>query len=150
MSNTHVKTQILINAPVKKVWQVLTDFNNYDWNPLISRIERNPARPDKIKLSFRSKLDDLGFTSPALEVKLTTFEEEYRFAWGSPLSKRFKSILDAEHYFELTKIDENTTQLVHGEEFSGIVPKLLWKLIKKVQPIYEDFNLKLKTEAEAV
>ncbi|MCG8673392.1 MAG: SRPBCC domain-containing protein [Pseudomonadales bacterium] len=149
MSNTHLKTQIYINAPVKKVWQVLTDFDNCEWNPLFSKIERNPSRPDKIKLSFRSKLDDLGVPSPSLEVDLTAFEEEYRFAWGSPLSEKFKSLIDAEHYFELYEIDENTTKLVHGEEFSGIVPKVLWKLIEKVEPAYLDLNRKLKTEVEA-
>ena len=149
MSRTHLKTQIYINAPVNKVWQVLTDFDNCEWNPLFSKMERTPARPNKIKLRFRSKLDRLGIRTPLLEVDLTAFDEGYRFAWGSPLSEKFKGVIDAEHYFELYEIDENTTQLIHGEEFSGIVPKLLWGLIEKVEPAYRDLNNKLKNEVEA-
>ena len=35
-----IKTEILIKAPIEKIWAVLVDFSNYsEWNPFIRKIE---------------------------------------------------------------------------------------------------------------
>jgi uncharacterized protein YndB with AHSA1/START domain len=36
----HIKTEILINAPIEKIWAVLTDVSYYSsWNPFITKID---------------------------------------------------------------------------------------------------------------
>ena len=33
---TNITTEIIINAPREKVWEILTDFDNYkNWNPFV-------------------------------------------------------------------------------------------------------------------
>lgn len=42
MNNIIAETDILIHAPIEKVWQVVTDVNNYpEWNPFVVRAETN-------------------------------------------------------------------------------------------------------------
>ena len=35
-----ISNQVMINAPVDQVWNVLTDFDRFpEWNPVIRRVE---------------------------------------------------------------------------------------------------------------
>lgn len=40
------QTEIVINAPIKAVWEVMTDIGRYrEWNPFVVRIDCEAARP---------------------------------------------------------------------------------------------------------
>ena len=48
-----IKTQITINATPGKVWEVLTDFENYsNWNPFIRSITGKPKVGSQIAVSI--------------------------------------------------------------------------------------------------
>ena len=44
-------TEIEINAPPSRVWEILTDFEEYtNWNPFIKKISGIPARNEKLEV----------------------------------------------------------------------------------------------------
>jgi hypothetical protein len=60
-----------------------------------------------------------------------------------------KGVLDGEHYFQLKVIDSQKTELIHGENFSGILSGLLLKMIgEKTKNGFEAMNEALKIEVE--
>jgi uncharacterized protein YndB with AHSA1/START domain len=46
-----IVTEIEINAPPSRVWQILTDFEKYPtWNPFIKKISGIPAINEKLEV----------------------------------------------------------------------------------------------------
>ena len=142
---TEIRIATTIQAPKEKVWEIFSNFDNYsNWNPLITGISGNPSEGNDIKV----KLKVAGLVTP-LPVKVWENTANSRFSWGGPRKGFINNILNAEHYFEVREIDDNTCEFVHGEQFLGVIPKLSWPLLKRLKPAYKAMNLALKKEAEA-
>ena len=59
-----VRAEIEIDAPVERVWQILTDVDRYgDWNPFTPRVETSLAIGDPIHLHVRLRGKETGFFS---------------------------------------------------------------------------------------
>ncbi|MCG8668017.1 MAG: SRPBCC domain-containing protein [Pseudomonadales bacterium] len=140
-----VKTEIVIDAPREKVWQVLTDFDAYgNWNPVIKDVKATP----QVNRSIRFKINLFGQKLP-IAAKIQRCEENWYFGWGTDTSLPSNHIIGAHHFFELNPEGDNKTRLVHNEIFYGIVPKIVWPVLKKLKGSYEDMNQSLKTECES-
>lgn len=141
-----VKTEIVIHAPQEKVWQVLTDFPAYEaWNPVINGVKATPQAGRSIR--FKIKL--FGQMLP-MAAKIQRCEENRYFGWGTDADVPTNYVLGAHHYFELSPAGENTTRLVHNEIFYGIVPRILWPVLKRLKASYDDMNRSLKAQAESI
>ncbi len=141
-----IKTQIVINAPVEQVWATLTNFSTYPaWNPFIKSISSTATTGSQLVVSIQ----------PPAQAEMTFYptvlraEKNKEFRWRGKLL--IKGLFDGEHYFTLTPIDNQSTQLEHGEHFSGLLVSLIMRKIEaNTQAGFEAMNQALKVQAEAI
>lgn len=134
-----IQTTTMINAAPKKVWDVLTDFENYkNWNPFVKSITGDVKEGNKIKVVLQ------GMTFKPMVLK---FEPQQEFRWKGSLG--MKGIFDGEHYFTLEEKENGQTLFTHGEKFSGILVSLFKnKLLGETKDGFEAMNDALKKECE--
>jgi hypothetical protein len=121
-----VVTQIIINAPVARLWQALCDFRAYpDWNPFLRRIEGEPRNGSRLAVTVHLP----GHPSWRLRSRVTRVHSGRELAWLNYLL--VPGLLAAEHAFLLVPLDEHRTQLVQRQRFSGLLSTLVWPMVRK-------------------
>src|SRR5688572_19707785 len=113
-----IRTEIVINAPKEKVWDILTNFPAYaNWNPFIIHIAGALKTGSKVSVHMLANGKKYKFKPKLLKV----IPNQY-FDWmGSML---VKGIFDGHHYFEIEEITPNQVNLRQGENFSGILSNM--------------------------
>jgi len=139
-----VRTTIDIQAPPADVWRVLTDLPAHDeWNPFMSHAKgelREGAR-----FSFDAKV---GKRTLKIAARFDRVREERELSWGGPGSWVVGKILRAHHWIRLEPI-EGGTRVDHGEEFRGLIPRLLARrIVDEVHPTYLKMNEALARRVE--
>ena len=137
-----IETSITINASAEKIWNILMDFESYPtWNPFIQSIVGERAKGKKLVAKIGG---EKGMT---FKPTVTDFEKNKHFAWlGSLL---MKGIFDGKHEFILKSIDKNKTELIHKENFKGILSSLILRMIKDdTIKGFKSMNHALKARAE--
>ncbi len=120
-----IRTEITIDASKEKVWNILTDLDNYkNWNPFIIISEGKVREGNQIINTMKNGRDIMKFKPIILKV-----EENNYFEWLGSLW--FKGLFDGRHYFKIESADENQIKLIHGEHFSGILSNMILKKIGK-------------------
>jgi len=140
-----IRTEILIKANPRKIWEIFGDFGRYPkWNPFISSVKGmvSPGNvitvkltpPDARPMTFKPKV--LQITPPK------------KLRWRGHFL--FPGLFDGEHIFELIDNTNGTTTFVQNELFNGIlVPFLKRKLDNNTRRGFEQMNNKLKEKCEA-
>jgi hypothetical protein len=138
-----IKTEIVINAPATKIWNILTDLENYqDWNPFIIKSSGEVKVGKQITNTMKNGDKNMTFKPTICNV----VENEY-FDWLGSLW--FKGIFDGQHYFSLEPLNDKQTKLIHGENFSGILRKMILKKIgTQTKENFVKMNHALKEFAE--
>ncbi|MGB0807312.1 MAG: SRPBCC family protein [Salibacteraceae bacterium] len=140
----NIETKTTIKAPINQVWDTLMNFENYpSWNSFIPSITGEPVVGKQISVSIHPPgKNPMSFTPTVLINK-----SQQEFKWKGKLG--VAGIFDGEHYFQLTAINSNETQFIHGENFSGILVPFLFKMIKEstIQG-FEEMNQSLKSHLE--
>lgn len=138
-----IKTEVIINAPKERIWSLLTDLENYrNWNPFIIESKGKVKAGEQITNTMKNGDKNMTFRPVILQVK----EMEY-FEWLGSLW--FKGLFDGKHYFRVEKRGENQIKLTHGENFSGLLSKVILKKIgKQTEDNFVKMNLALKELAE--
>ncbi|HEX8368474.1 MAG TPA: SRPBCC domain-containing protein [Pyrinomonadaceae bacterium] len=115
-------TEIEIAAPPEKIWQILTDFENYpNWNPFIRRIRGASAVGAKLEVFIQPA----GAKGMTFKPTLLAVEKEKELRWRG---KFFVSgLFDGEHFFKIQPLAENRAKFVHGENFKGLLVGFLAK-----------------------
>lgn len=139
----HIRTQTEIAASPEACWRVLKDFDQYAaWNPVISEVSGQAVAGGKGGIKIK-----LG-PGPALPVpvKFLTVQENRELRWRGGND----AVFAGEHYFVLEPVDNGKrTRLIHGEDFSGIVVKLLAPLLSgQIERRYRAFNEAFKSRVE--
>lgn len=140
----NIETEIVINASIKKVWEILMDFREYPlWNPFILNIEESLKKDEGLSILIKSgENKSMEFQPTILKRKL---EEEFR--WLGHLY--VKGLFDGEHYFLLESEGKQKTKFIHGESFSGIMSSFILKMIKEdTIKGFQSMNNALKERAE--
>ncbi len=143
-----VRTETVINASPERVWDVLTDFRAYSqWNPFITGISGKLAQGEQLQVIVHQPGGrELSFHPKVLKVAAA---RELR--WKAQLM--FGGLFDGEHYFELhaAEGDEGLqqTRLVHGEQFSGLLVKMLTRRLTQTARGFASMNQAIKARAEA-
>ncbi len=139
-----IKTEILINASVQKVWKVLTDFKAYpDWNPFITSVEGEVFEGSK----FKVRIQPLGSRPMQFKPICLSFVENVEFSWLGKFG--MTGVFDGKHSFELIELDEGEMKFIQREEFNGLLVPLFWKKLDvNTRWSFEMMNEKLKQTAE--
>lgn len=119
-----IRTNIDINAPVHKVWEVLMDFESHrNWNPFITKIKGVAKKGEPLSIMTALPNGKVFSFSPIV----TTVEENKKFFWQGKVVLR--GLFDAEHCFELIPMKNNKTRLEHYESFSGLLLPFFKKML---------------------
>ena len=139
-----LRTEIEIDAPPEAVWDVLTDLEHYaDWNPFIVSVEGRAVVGERLT----NRMQPPGGKAVTFKPTVTVVEDESVFEWLGRLL--IPGVFDGRHRFELHPTS-NGTRVVHGENFSGILVRVLRKSLdtKTVQG-FALMDAALKGRAEA-
>lgn len=138
--NKSVHHEISIKASPEKVWEVLTDTDQYEsWNPVMELLEGEVKEGNKVKYKFTQSADNsYDIASNVKEVTPNTLLNQ---GGGIPMVLTFnhKYILEPEG---------NGTKLTIHEDYSGIGVNF-WNP-DPVQDAYERLNKAIKQRAESL
>ena len=105
-------TKIIIKRPIEEVWRQLINFPNYkNWNPLVKNITGDIREGGQI-------ITDIVPLNKAYVAKLLSFKPNQEMIWKGKQVAEF--LMAGKHYYQLKSIDDQTTELLHGEYFTGL------------------------------
>jgi len=141
-----INTSIEIDSTPDQVWSVLTDFKNYrDWNPFVKNIEGEFLQGRTLSVCLELPDGKAMVFNPVL-IKI---EPTKRFIWSGKVL--FSGLFDGEHCFEIEQLDKNKTVFHHSERFSGLLSKLIFKIIgQSTVAGFHAMNAALKQRVEGV
>lgn len=134
-------TTIKIGKSIEEVWRGLTDFKTYpNWNPLVGELTGNFEEGGSVK----AYIIPLG---KSFSAKISSFKKDKELIWQGTLGASF--LLKAEHYYKIKSIDEQHTELLHGEYFTGVFSHFIPKfLLQKMENAFTAHNEALKKRIE--
>jgi hypothetical protein len=138
-------SEIQIDAPAERVWELLTDFDSYpQWNPFIRKISGQPAPGERLEV----RLEPPGGRGMTFKPKVLNAERNRTLRWLGHLL--VPSLFDGEHSFTIQPLEENRVRFVQREAFKGLlVPVFARSLETNTQRGFEEMNRALKERAEA-
>ena len=136
-------SEVEVDAPSERVWDVLTDFAAYpEWNPFIRHASgelREGARlkvviqpPDRRATTFRPVV--------------TRFVPVRELRWLGRLG--LPKVFDGEHIHQLEALGENRTRYLQSERLSGLLVGPLSRQLDDTLRGFEAMNQALKARAE--
>jgi hypothetical protein len=139
----NIKTEILIKAPIEKVWSALTDFSNYStWNPFIRKIEGTFQKDAKLEITIQPAGQKSMIFRPQI-ININTYQFEWLGQLGIP------GIFDGQHRFELQPNSNEEVRFLHSENFSGLLSTPIFYLMNKsAKAGFEEMNQALKIRCE--
>lgn len=139
-----IRTAIRINAPIEKVWAILSDFPRYaEWNPFITSLTGDMKVGDKIKV----RIEPPGASVMNFKPKVLSFIPNKELSWLGQLL--FTGVFDGAHKLALVDNGDGTTTFNHSEKFSGLLVPLFKKQLEaNTTRGFELMNAKLKEQAE--
>ncbi len=138
-----IQTEIEINASAEKVWQILSDFENFQtWNPFVIKVLGKPKVDEILQIEVRLPESRLLKFTP----KVLVAEPNKELSWaGNVPFGAFRG----EHFYKIETISDNKIRFIHGEHFSGWLVRLIWAIDgKKIEKGYLIMNEALKLKAE--
>src|SRR5919112_56637 len=137
-------TQIKIDAPAKRVWEMLTDCASYpQWTAFIRHISGRPAPGERLQ----ARLAPPGGRAMTFKPKVLTAEPNRELRWLGRLL--VPGVFDGEHSFTIQPLEENRVRFVQREAFKGLlVPLFARSLETNPQRGFEEMNRALKERAE--
>lgn len=138
-------SQIEIDAPPERVWDVLTDFARFpEWNPFIRAASGKIEAKGKLTVTMQPSGGRATTFSPTL-LKVDPYRE---LRWLGHLG--FPGLFDGQHIFELKRLGTAKTLFAQREQFAGIfLPLLVGMLRKETAHGFDEMNRALKSRAES-
>lgn len=141
-----VRTEIVVDAPVSAVFEILVDTDRYrHWNPLIVDVRGKALPGERLDIVIRMPgKPDLPY---AVEVLAVT--PNHSFVWIGRM--KMTGVLDGKHFFEVSPEGPNRTRVVQREEFRGLLVPFVWRsfLDTRMREGFEAVNRSLKRVAAA-
>ena len=132
-----------INAPVDRVWSVLSDVAAYpEWNPFIRRVEGTLQPGSRLTV----RIEPPGGSGMTFKPTVQVVEPDRLLRWLGRLL--LPGVFDGEHSLELQPLDGSRTRFIQSERFSGILVPLLGSALTRTQRGFEEMNQALKARAE--
>jgi hypothetical protein len=138
-----LRSEIEIDAPPERVWQVLIDFGAYSqWNPFIHSIEGEPRVGSRLKV----RIEPPGARGMTFRPTVRVAEPARELRW---LGRLFvPGLVDGEHRLALEPLEGGRSSFVQSERFSGLLVGLITGTLAATERGFEQMNQALKTRAE--
>lgn len=139
-----IKAEIKILASAEKVWNIISEFQNYSqWNPIIKKITGEPKVGTKIGVH----LTTVGGKNRVYHPKIIKVEAPHEIRW---YGKFFSSaIFSGERVLTIDKISETEVNFTNKEIFSGLGVKFSPKKMEEdILASFEAMNNSLKKKIE--
>lgn len=146
LANNHWQTytDIIIDAPIEKVWKVLTDWNTIsNWSSTLTGIKGDTQNKGKVIVSYLVE----GKTYSTAHVFI--YKEMEEFGWSDIMEDDFKGLHD-NHRFRVEKISDNQTRFIQSDDFKGIGNKEMSaeKVANITVKFFPILNKELKIQSE--
>jgi hypothetical protein len=140
-----IHTEIEIDAPAERVWQVLTDFASYTrWNPFVRRVEGDVRAGARLHVSIQPP----GGKEMSFRPKVLVADPDRELRWLGHLW--VPGLFDGEHSFTIEPLGQGSVRFVQGEQFGGLlVPLLSMMLDQETRRGFEEMNRALKLRSES-
>ena len=140
-----IHTEIEINAPAEKVWQVLTDFAAYpEWNPFVRRGEGEVSVGARLHVYIQPS----GGKGMSFRPTVLVADPNREFRWLGHLW--LPGLFDGEHSFVIEPLGDGRVRFVQRERFGGLLVPLLSKMLDgDTRRGFEEMNRALKLRAES-
>lgn len=138
-----IKGSIDIDAPVEKVWRVITDFPAYpQWNPFVTRMNGELKEGKTFEVTTRSPgMKEMKFNS---ELRKVVTNREMLFHGTIK-----KNLLEEDHLITVEPLGENKSRLFQSIIFHGFLRFFLGSKIKAGQKGLDTMNSAAKVRSEA-
>lgn len=139
-----IETNIVIISTPEKIWDVLTNFEEYElWNPFMTKVVGNASLGSKIEVNIKT----ISGKNRSYYPIITKYETNKELRWKG---KSFlPGVFDGERVFVLEKSDDDKVSFSHKEIFSGLGVKLVGnKLDESLREGFVRMNEALKVRAE--
>jgi len=138
-----IESDIEINAPISRVWALLTDFAAMpSWNPFIKSISGNLTQGARLSVHIAPP----GTSGMWFKPTILSVRRERELRWLGHLF--VAGMFDGEHYFLLESNGGDRTRLTQGEKFSGLLVGLLSGTLSSTEAGFKAMNTALKQQAE--
>jgi hypothetical protein len=138
-----LRTELEIDAPPERVWEVLADFAAYhEWNPFITGIAGDLRQGAELTVTVSPPESSDATFRP----RVLVCEEPRELRWRGQLW--VKGLFDGEHYFQCQEAPGGRTRFVHGENFSGLFVRFAGKTLTHVARGFVYMNQALKERVE--
>jgi hypothetical protein len=140
-----IRTEIGIDAPPARVWEVLADFPDYpDWNPFILEVQGEVRQDSMIKYRFEFPRGIRIWAA----ANILRFEPDKELRWAAHFLT--PGTFNGEHYFLIEPVSAASVVFHHGEIFSGVTLSVIRPLLSIYgMPIYQRLNRALKQRVES-
>ena len=137
-----IRGSVDIDAPIGRVWQVVTDFKAYpEWNPWITRMEGESTVGSKVGVTTKVPgRKDTNFVSEVLEVR----PNQEILMRGTVM----KGMLGDDHLFKFESIGENRTRFFQSVEFKGMLSPVIGGIVRDHQKGLDLMNEAMKKWCE--
>ena len=138
-------TEIMIDAPPERVWDILTDLESYEaWNPFVISSEGQVAVGQRLV----NRLQPPGGKAQTFKPTVTVVEPVATFEWLGRLG--VPGVFDGRHRFDLEPTNDGGTRFVHREFFNGVLVRFMRSMLDtKTRHGFELMNDALKARAES-
>jgi hypothetical protein len=141
LGRKNLSSEIIINAPIGKVWKEFTGFSEYPkWNPFIKSLSGEVNIGNTIHVVIQPK----GGTPMNFNPVITQLNDKDILVWEGRLF--LPGIFTGRHAFQVIRIDDNKTKFIQKEDFNGLLVPFI-----DLNPTLEGFksmNAILKERAE--
>jgi hypothetical protein len=138
-----LRTEIEIQASPEKVWQILTNLDEYpQWNPFIHHAIGTAKVGEKVDITFRS-----GSKEMTLHCTVIRAEPNRELCWKYHVI--LPVLFNGEHSFVIEQIETNRVHFIDREVFSGLLVSSQAKDIDtNSRRGFEEMDKALKARAE--
>jgi len=138
-----LRTEIEILASPARIWETLSEFSRFaEWNPFIPEI----AGPLEVGGKLEVVVAPPGGSEMKFRPTLLKVEPGRELRWQGKLF--IKGLFDGQHFMQLVELAPGRTRFIHGEDFSGILVKLLGSTLTRTARGFVLMNQALKRRVE--
>ena len=140
---SELRTEIEIDAPPERVWQVLTDFGAYpEWNPFVRSIEGEPRVGSQLKV----RIEPPGARGMTFRPTVRSAEPARELRW---LGRLFlPGLVDGEPRLALEPLEGGRSRFIQSERSSGLLVGLLKGTLTATERGFEQMNEAFKRRLE--
>lgn len=139
-----IETNIVIDSTPQKVWNILTNFKEYElWNPFMTKVIGDANLGSKIEVNIKTMNGKKRTYYPII----TKCETNSELRWKG--KSILPGVFDGERIFVLERSVDDKVSFSHKEIFSGLGVKFVGnKLDENLRDSFVRMNEALKIRAE--